>query len=62
MRFSITNENGNARSCIMETQRGAIHTPAFMPVATIGAVKAISTDELIEMGAKIFSVIPITCI
>ena len=53
MRFTITNENGNARSCIMETQRGVIHTPAFMPVATIGAVKAVSTDELIEMGAEI---------
>jgi queuine tRNA-ribosyltransferase len=37
----------------METQRGVIQTPAFMPVATIGAVKAVSTDELIEMGAEI---------
>jgi queuine tRNA-ribosyltransferase len=53
MRFTVTNENGNARSCTMETQRGVIQTPAFMPVATIGAVKAVSTDELIEMGAEI---------
>jgi queuine tRNA-ribosyltransferase len=37
----------------METPRGVIHTPAFMPVATIGTVKAVSTDELKEMGAEI---------
>ncbi len=53
MRFTITNKNVNARSCTMETPRGVIHTPAFMPVATIGTVKAVSTDELIEMGAEI---------
>jgi queuine tRNA-ribosyltransferase len=37
----------------MKTPRGVIHTPAFMPVATIGTVKAVSTDELKEMGAEI---------
>jgi queuine tRNA-ribosyltransferase len=37
----------------MEMPRGKIHTPAFMPVATLGTVKAMSTDELKEMGAEI---------
>ncbi len=37
----------------METPRGIIHTPAFMPVATLGTVKAVSTDELREMGTEI---------
>ena len=37
----------------MESPRGTIHTPAFIPVATTGTVKAVSTDELKEMGAEI---------
>ena len=53
MRFSIIATNGNARSTIMETPGGIVHTPAFMPVATIGTVKAVSTDELKDMGAEI---------
>src|SRR4030066_549352 len=53
MQFSIIKTNGNARSCVMGTPRGVINTPAFMPVATIGTVKAVSTDELKEMGAEI---------
>lgn len=53
MQFNIIKTNGNARSCVMGTPRGVINTPAFMPVATIGTVKAVSTDELKEMGAEI---------
>ncbi len=53
MRFNIIKTNGNARACLMEMPRGKIHTPAFMPVATLGTVKAMSTDELKEMGAEI---------
>ena len=53
MQFRILNTDGNARACLIETPRGTIHTPAFMPVATIGTVKAVSTDELKEMGAEI---------
>src|SRR4030066_2083969 len=53
MQYSINKTNGNARSCVIGTPRGVINTPAFMPVATIGTVKAVSTDELKEMGAEI---------
>ncbi|MFH0932755.1 MAG: tRNA guanosine(34) transglycosylase Tgt [Nitrospirota bacterium] len=53
MQFNIIKTNGNARACLMETPRGKIRTPAFMPVATLGTVKAVSTDELKEMGAEI---------
>ena len=53
MQFRIIKTNGNARSCVMETKRGVVSTPAFIPVATTGTVKAISTDELKEMGAEI---------
>lgn len=30
---------GNARAGILQLARGAVHTPAFMPVATLGAVR-----------------------
>ncbi|MEW6161964.1 MAG: tRNA guanosine(34) transglycosylase Tgt [Nitrospirota bacterium] len=53
MRFKIIKTDGNARTCLMETRRGVISTPAFMPVGTQGAVKAVSTDELKEMGTEI---------
>jgi queuine tRNA-ribosyltransferase len=53
MQFSIIKKNGNTRACLMEMPRGKIHTPAFMTVATLGTVKAMSTDELKEMGAEI---------
>ncbi len=37
----------------METPRGAVDTPAFMPVGTQGAVKAMTPEELREVGAQI---------
>jgi queuine tRNA-ribosyltransferase len=53
MKFNITHTYGNARTGFLETDRGVIHTPAFMPVGTIGTVKAMSPDELKEIGAEI---------
>ncbi len=53
MQCSIIKADGNARSCLIETSRGVINTPVFMPVGTQGTVKAVSTDELKEMGAEI---------
>ena len=53
MRFSVVKKDGNARAGLLELSRGVIHTPAFMPVGTIGTVKAMSPDELMEIGAEI---------
>ena len=53
LEFNVMKTDGNARACVLETGRGAVHTPAFMPVGTIGTVKAVSPDELKEMGAEI---------
>lgn len=53
MRFSIIRTDGNARACLLETNRGLINTPVFMPVGTLGTVKAMSPEELKEMGAMI---------
>lgn len=53
MRFEIIKKDREARAGLLETERGLIHTPAFMPVGTIGTVKAMSPEELKEIGAEI---------
>ena len=53
MKFFITNFDGATRTGILETARGNINTPAFMPVGTQGTVKALSPEELKSMGAEI---------
>ncbi len=53
MNFELTGRDGRARSGLISTSRGIIHTPAFMPVGTNGTVKAVSPDELKEMGAEV---------
>src|SRR2546423_14382157 len=42
-----------ARRGRLTTARGAIETPAFMPVGTQGSVKAVSSRELVELEAQI---------
>ena len=42
-----------ARRGRLQTAHGAIDTPAFMPVATQGAVKGVLPSQLSEMGAQI---------
>ncbi len=51
--FHIEARCGAARAGVLETRRGAVHTPAFMPVGTNATVKALSPRELNEMGAEI---------
>ncbi|MCX6958546.1 MAG: tRNA guanosine(34) transglycosylase Tgt [Verrucomicrobiae bacterium] len=43
----------HARAGIVQTRRGAIETPIFMPVGTQATVKAVSPDELYALGAQI---------
>lgn len=42
-----------ARVSILTTRHGKIHGPFFMPIATRGAVKNVSSDELKDLGAEI---------
>ncbi|MDB5450488.1 MAG: queuine tRNA ribosyltransferase, partial [Phenylobacterium sp.] len=39
--FRIAAVDGRARTGVIETPRGDIRTPAFMPVGTAGTVKAL---------------------
>jgi queuine tRNA-ribosyltransferase len=42
-----------ARRGRIHTARGRVETPAFMPVATVGAVKGVTPGELRALGAEI---------
>ena len=42
-----------ARSGLLTTARGKIKTPVFMPVGTLGTVKSLTPEELIQCGAQI---------
>lgn len=53
VKFQITAADGNARAGVIDLPRGKIYTPIFMPVGTQAAVKAVSVEELNEMGAQI---------
>lgn len=52
-RFTISATDGDARAGVLETAHGAIQTPIFMPVGTVGSVKAIAPDDLHALGAQI---------
>jgi queuine tRNA-ribosyltransferase len=42
-----------ARTGVLATPHGEVRTPAFMPVGTRAAVKAVDTDDLLAVGAEI---------
>ncbi|HSD10896.1 MAG TPA: tRNA guanosine(34) transglycosylase Tgt [Candidatus Binatia bacterium] len=54
-RFELLRRDGEgrARRGRIVTERGTVETPAFMPVATVGAVKGITPQELRSLGAEI---------
>jgi queuine tRNA-ribosyltransferase len=51
--FAVNSVCGLARTGCIETGRGSIRTPAFMPVGTYGTVKAMAPEEVRETGADI---------
>jgi queuine tRNA-ribosyltransferase len=51
--FHVTARDGRARRGEMATPHGVVQTPAFMPVGTQGAVKAVLPRDLVEEGAEI---------
>ena len=48
-----TDEGTGARAGVLHTPHGSFPTPIFMPVGTQATVKAVSPDELKELGAGI---------
>ncbi len=53
MRFQVLAHDNAARRGMLHFERGTVDTPAFMPVGTYGTVKAMTPEELREVGAQI---------
>ena len=51
--FTLKATDGAARLGEVSMPRGTIRTPAFMPVGTVGTVKAMYLDQVRELGADI---------
>lgn len=51
--FAVTARDGRARTGVLQTPHGRVDTPAFMPVATAGAVKGLAPMDLRHTGAQI---------
>ncbi|CAC9608927.1 Queuine tRNA-ribosyltransferase (EC 2.4.2.29) [uncultured Gammaproteobacteria bacterium] len=53
MKFKLKNTDQKSRRGTLTFERGAVETPAFMPVGTYGTVKAMTPEEVEEIGAQI---------
>lgn len=53
MKFELLHTDRDARRGRMVFARGTVQTPAFMPVGTYGAVKAMTPEEVRELGGEI---------
>lgn len=51
MKFTLiqTAQNSAARAGTIQTDHGEIHTPIFMPVGTVGSVKAVTQKDLLDV-------------
>ncbi|MCU0243350.1 MAG: tRNA-guanine transglycosylase, partial [Acidobacteria bacterium] len=52
-RVTALDPSSSARAGVLETPHGTVPTPAFMPVASQGTVKALTHDQLEGLGADI---------
>lgn len=55
LKFKLTGKSTEcrARRGVLETPHGSIQTPVFMPVGTLGTVKALSVEDIKACGAQI---------
>ena len=51
--FNVNYTENHSRVGVIETSRGNISTPAFMPVGTQATVKGAFIDDIIETGSEI---------
>ena len=53
MKFELDKTEGFARRGRLVFERGTVEKPAFMPVGTYGTVKAMTPEEITDLGAQI---------
>ncbi len=51
--FNVTSKDKYSRTGLIETKRGNIRTPAFMPVGTQATVKAVKIEDIYKTGTDI---------
>ena len=51
--FDLVHQDGRARAGVLHTAHGDVPTPIFMPVGTLGSVKAVAPDDLERIGAPL---------
>ena len=51
--FNVTNTENYSRVGVIETRRGKIDTPAFMPVGTQATIKGAFIDDIVNTGSQI---------
>ena len=51
--FRVTHRDSGARVGELRTPHGSIHTPAFAPVGTRGAVKGVTNRDLLGLGTEL---------
>ena len=51
--FNVQHKDNQARLGLIQTHRGNIDTPVFMPVGTQATVKGVFIDDVIKTGAQI---------
>jgi queuine tRNA-ribosyltransferase len=50
LRFSISAHDGAARTGLLTTAHGPVETPAFIPLATRGSVRSLSSADVADLG------------
>ncbi len=54
MKFTLEKTSGKARACSIVTAHSTIQTPVFMPVGTLGSVKSLDMEDVLDtLGADI---------
>lgn len=51
--FTLNHTGAHGRRGVLQTAHGDLQTPFFMPVGTAGAMKGISFDQLLSLGAEL---------
>ncbi|MBU0536422.1 MAG: tRNA-guanine transglycosylase, partial [Nanoarchaeota archaeon] len=52
LRFKVDSTEGQARTGTLRLKHGTVKTPELMPVATKATVKAITSEELNDLGSQ----------
>ncbi|MFW6149846.1 MAG: tRNA guanosine(34) transglycosylase Tgt [Atribacterota bacterium] len=53
LKFQVTAQEGKARTGLLKIKHGSVNTPELIPVATKATVKALTSDDLNELGVQL---------